>query len=196
MASSTLPVLRLWVNPAVEGLRALYEKQVEQHNKHVMSDPHPNSGFDLLIPEKQNFVHFARDGVSIESLEDNKARLVNHQIKAAMYDPLWCRTPVQTSCAYYLYPRSSIYKTPLMLANSVGIIDSGYRGWICSALRYLPRAEDDMDDWEYRYAIEQYTKLTQICHPNLVPFLVELVDDEAVLEATTRGEGGFGSTGK
>ena len=29
---------------------------------------------------------------------------------------------------YYLYPRSSISKTPLRLANSVGIIDAGYRG--------------------------------------------------------------------
>ena len=197
--TSTLPVLRVWVNPTIEGLRALYEKQVEQHNKHIMSDPHPNSGFDLLIPEKQNFVHFSRDSVSIESLEDNKARLVNHQIKAAMYDPNWCRTPTQTSCAYYLYPRSSIFKTPLMLANSVGIIDSGYRGWICSALRYLPRAEDESGrshDGVFRYAVEKHTKITQICHPNLVPFLVELVDDEAVLESTSRGEGGFGSTGK
>ena len=31
--------------------------------------------------------------------------------------------------SYYLYPRSSVStKTPLRLANSVGIIDSGYRG--------------------------------------------------------------------
>ena len=29
------------------------------------------------------------------------------------------------SCGYYLYPRSSIYKYPLRMANSVGIIDSG-----------------------------------------------------------------------
>ena len=34
---------------------------------------------------------------------------------------------------YYLYPRSSISKTPLILANSVGIIDSGYRGNIKAA---------------------------------------------------------------
>jgi len=224
MSSSTLPVLRVWVNPAVEGLRSLYEQQVEQHNKHIMSDPHPNSGFDLLIPDKENFVHVGDEdaskemnnaegplgsealgvfGVGLKSeaklKEGNKARLVNHQIKAAMYDPNWCRTPTQTSCAYYLYPRSSIYKTPLMLANSVGIIDSGYRGWICSALRYLPRAEDESGrshDGVFRYAVEKHTKITQICHPNLVPFLVELVDDEAVLESTSRGEGGFGSTGK
>ena len=30
--------------------------------------------------------------------------------------------------AYYLFPRSSISKTPLRLANSIGLIDGGYRG--------------------------------------------------------------------
>ena len=29
---------------------------------------------------------------------------------------------------YYLYPCSSIVKTPFKVANTVGIIDSGYRG--------------------------------------------------------------------
>jgi len=32
--------------------------------------------------------------------------------------------------AYYLFPRSSISKTPLRLANSIGLIDGGYRGEI------------------------------------------------------------------
>jgi len=113
-----------------------------------------------------------------------------------MYDSNWRQdSDKQTSCAYYLYPRSSIYKTPLMLANSVGIIDSGYRGWICSAMRFLPRKIDEEIGGVFSYHVDPYTKLTQICHPNLLPFLVELVDDESVLESTTRGEGGFGSTG-
>lgn len=30
---------------------------------------------------------------------------------------------------YYLYPRSSISKTPLIMANCVGIIDRDYRKW-------------------------------------------------------------------
>ena len=32
-----------------------------------------------------------------------------------------------------MYPRSSIYKTPLRLANNTGIIDSGYRGNLMGA---------------------------------------------------------------
>ena len=34
------------------------------------------------------------------------------------------------NCSYYLYPRSSISKTPLRMSNSTGIIDAGYRGEI------------------------------------------------------------------
>jgi len=178
MSSSTIPILRVWVNPEIEGLRELYKQHILNHNKHILEDPHPNSGFDLFVPDIETFIN-----------ETNKARLVNHQIKAAMYDRSWGR-----SCAYYLYPRSSIYKTPLILANSVGIIDSGYRGWICSAFRFLPSEAERVHD-SVLYSIEKNTRLTQICHPNLVPFLVELVDDESILESTVRGEGGFGSTG-
>ena len=38
-------------------------------------------------------------------------------------------------------PRSSIAKTPLMLANSVGIIDAGYRGNLIAAVKYVPTFE-------------------------------------------------------
>lgn len=192
--ASNIPVLRLWVNPEEQVLRDQYKQHVENHNKHIMEDPHPNSGFDLLIPANVYFRDDQSDAVDKRCA--NQAKLVNHQIKAAMYDSNWRQgADKQTSCAYYLYPRSSIYKTPLMLANSVGIIDSGYRGWICSAMRFLPRKIDEEIGGVFIYRVDPYTKLTQICHPNLLPFLVELVDDESVLESTTRGEGGFGSTG-
>ena len=36
--------------------------------------------------------------------------------------------------SYYLYPRSSIIKTHLRMANSVGIIDAGYRGNIIACV--------------------------------------------------------------
>jgi dUTP pyrophosphatase len=73
-----------------------------------------------------------------------------------------------------------------MLANQTGIIDSGYRGWIMGAFRYLG------DSCE---KVEKDTRLLQICAPKLEPFLVALVE-ESQLSDSTRGEGGFGSTGK
>jgi dUTP pyrophosphatase len=85
---------------------------------------------------------------------------------------------------YYLYPRSSLSKTPLRLANSVGIIDAGYRGTLKAAVDN--RSAED-------YPIKKGDRLFQICMPSLEPFAVVfgLVD-----RTTERGEGGFGSTGR
>jgi dUTP pyrophosphatase len=91
------------------------------------------------------------------------------------------------SSGYYVYPRSSISKTPLMLANHVGIIDSGYRGNLMAAVRKLPSAQSE-------YVVEKHTRLFQICHPSLCPIFVVLVP-ESELNSSERGEGGFGSTG-
>ena len=92
-----------------------------------------------------------------------------------------CSPNFQKVSGYYLYPRSSISKTPLMMANSVGIIDHGYRGNI---MAYFDVIKNDN--------VEVYQRLVQICAPDLGPFKVELVDS---LDQTERGEGGFGSTG-
>ena len=83
---------------------------------------------------------------------------------------------------YYLYPRSSISKTPLRMANSVGIIDAGYRGTIMAAV-------DNISDEDY--TIKAGQRLFQLCSPVLAPITFELTDR---LSDTTRGEGGFGST--
>jgi dUTP pyrophosphatase len=88
----------------------------------------------------------------------------------------------RSNVSYYLYPRSSIVKTPLRLANSVGIIDAGYRGNIMAYVDNI-KGED--------YLIEKDTRLFQICSGDLSPVTFELVND---LSDTSRGEGGFGST--
>ena len=41
-----------------------------------------------------------------------------------------------------MYPRSSIIKTNLSLSNSVGVIDSGYRGNIVACFKYIMQPED------------------------------------------------------
>jgi len=91
---------------------------------------------------------------------------------------------IHKNVSYLLVPRSSIAKTPLLMANSIGIIDAGYRGEIIGAV-YNTSKED--------YVVEAGTRLFQIVLPSLEPFDVEIVSD---LSETVRGEGGFGSTGK
>jgi len=87
-----------------------------------------------------------------------------------------------SNVSYYLYPRSSIVKTPLRLANSVGIIDAGYRGNIMAFVDNI-KTED--------YIVESGTRLFQICSSDLSPLTFELVNQ---LSDTSRGQGGFGST--
>ena len=86
--------------------------------------------------------------------------------------------------AYFLIPRSSISKTPLRMANSIGLIDGGYRGQIMAAVDNI-KSEP--------YTVESGTRLFQLIFPDCSPISYELSDE---LSETTRGSGGFGSTGK
>ena len=101
-------------------------------------------------------------------------------------------TVIERNCepyntGYCLHPRSSVSKTPLRLANSTGIIDSGYRGNIIGMF--------DCD--APGFTVEQYDRIAQICAPSLMPIYVELVDSfDQLGEQTVRGGGGFGSTGR
>lgn len=84
---------------------------------------------------------------------------------------------------YMLMPRSSISKTPLRLCNSIGLIDTGYRGEIIAAV-------DNVKDKPY--TIEPRQRLFQLVAMDGSPIHYKLVDE---LSDTSRGSGGFGSTG-
>lgn len=84
-----------------------------------------------------------------------------------------------------VFPRSSISKYHLNLANSVGVVDSGYRGSI--KLRFKKTLDKS---WENLYNVGD--KVGQLI---IMPFpKVELVE-VAELSDSVRGSGGFGSTG-
>ena len=70
------------------------------------------------------------------------------------------------------------------MANSVGIIDPGYRGNIMAAV-------DNIKQEPYR--LEPGQRLFQLVAMDGSPISFELTD---VLTETDRGEGGFGSTGQ
>ena len=176
--SRSVGILKLYVDVSNVELVDLYKKHCAEHNKKVVTDLYPNSGFDIFVPEMVGFQ------------EEFGVKMVNSGIKGEMlyYDSTNPSFPV-TPSPYYIYPRSSISKTPLMLANSEGIIDSGYRGWLIGALRCLKLPPNDP-----LYIVEKHTRLLQICHPSLCPVFVVMVN-ESDLALTTRGDGGFGSTG-
>ena len=86
--------------------------------------------------------------------------------------------------AYFLMPRSSISKTPLRLANSVGLIDAGYRGEIMAAV-------DNIKDIPYKVEVGQ--RLFQIVAMDGSKINFDLIYE---LSQTSRGSDGFGSTGQ
>jgi dUTP pyrophosphatase len=124
-------------------------------------------------------------GVDLFSVEDyvgdvgGPTHLLDLGVRAMLVD-IATREPVH----FWLLPRSSIYKTGHMMANSVGVIDSTYRGVLKAPLVCVVEGE---------CGIGVGQRYFQIVAPNMGK--IHLVRQVADLPATERGEGGFGSTG-
>ena len=87
-------------------------------------------------------------------------------------------------------PRSSIVKTDFLLANSLGVIDPAYRGRIKVVLRYLGKRPDH-GQGEAEGMLGG--RIAQLLIRRVEAILIEPVE---TLNATQRGQGGFGSTGR
>lgn len=90
---------------------------------------------------------------------------------------------------FLLMPRSSMgSKTPLVLANSVGLIDKGYRGTIKAFVHNLSSVD---------IKLEKGTSIFQVVSPTLEPWsqAIYVTEEDTIFNKTLRDEGGFGSTG-
>ena len=87
-----------------------------------------------------------------------------------------------------VFPRSSIRKTHLHLSNSVGVIDSGYRGEIQATFKKIQGVSNN--------ALDNYKVGDRICQIMIIPHPPIEFKEVEELTNTERGEGGFGSTGK
>ena len=85
-----------------------------------------------------------------------------------------------------LFPRSSNAKKDLLLSNSVGVLDSGYRGEVMFKFKF-----SNCDYSENTY--ETGDKVGQII---ILPYPQIEFEEAEELSETERSEGGFGSTGK
>ena len=85
----------------------------------------------------------------------------------------------------YLFARSGLsVKHGISLANGVGVIDSDYRGEVCAAM---------INNSSVSYTITPGERIAQmVISPVIIP-QIDIVDE---LADSSRGEGGFGSTGK
>jgi dUTP pyrophosphatase len=127
--------------------------------------PGADAGWDLHCPETV-------------TIAPNTTHMLDFEVS------LSCTTDCVTPIPLLLLPRSSISKTPLRLANSVGLIDAGYRGHIKAAV-------DNCSDEPYE--VTRGDRLFQLVAMPTQAMQWSVVES---LSETDRGAGGFGSTGR
>jgi deoxyuridine 5'-triphosphate nucleotidohydrolase len=130
--------------------------------------PNDNAGVDLFVATEARLS--GHRGCSLIDL-GVKARMVNLASGEDVH--------------YLLYPRSSIFKSNVYIANSVGVIDRTYRGTLKAAVGVL--------DIESGATLAAGIRLVQVVAPDMGHIKqIRLVES---LPETVRGAGGFGSTG-
>ena len=92
-----------------------------------------------------------------------------------------------------IFPRSSVSKKTLSLANSVGVIDSGYRGEII--FKFKPTAYFTEQIGELAEESYQYDAGERIGQIMILPYPQIEFNEVTKFEDTERGTDGFGSTG-
>lgn len=116
--------------------------------------------------------------------------------------------------AGFIFPRSSNYKTGMLLTNAVGVVDSGYRGEVSAkfALKHNGIMPSKLwDRLKYLFTgliknncgvnanyniIGSYNVGDRVAQMVILPYpKVEFVEVDE-LSDTERGTGGYGSTGK
>jgi dUTPase len=131
-----------------------------------------NAGVDLVCVEEQ-IVSTLRTATLLNL--GVKARMIKHFLASGH----------QEQCHFWLAPRSSIWKNGVRQANSLGVIDRSYRGVLMGAVHAN----------EYAMIICPGTRLFQVLAPDMGYISRVRLLPESELDTTTRGEGGFGSTG-
>ena len=152
---------RLELQPTEQGLQ-YYKDEVRSYD---------NAGYDLFV------------AVPAATTYAKPVTLLDLGARARM---IRCDPMGEEEVHYWLAPRSSIWKSGVMMANSMGIIDRTYRGILMGSITAISSTSPA--------AIESGVRLFQILAPDM-GWIKEVKIVES-LPATTRGEGGFGSTGK
>ena len=153
-------------HPIKYQLNILASENVKNHYMQFEQHHLGDSGIDLYHDEN----------IIVESF---KIGTVDFEIQCEMID-----LELNTFSSYYLVPRSSISKTNFQLANSIGVIDAGYRGNIMAKIRNFDPIHN---------SILLKGTYFQIIAPDLKPIKIKLVNE---LSSTTRDDGCFGSTNK
>jgi dUTPase len=194
-------VLKMFVDSPDEELHTKYVNAAKKHNYNLLNKPtHIDAGFDLFAPgygeTNADAIPFYGPGHPTNNSPVNKLDL-----KVCCSAQMYLDSGKEFNTGYYMYPRSSLSKTQIRLANSTGIIDAGYRGHLMGMFDVVNIVKTDKPDASTSTVADfygaKYERYLQICAPSLVPIVVEIVNSQEELgEQTERGAGGFGSTGR
>ena len=179
-------LLTMFIDSDDYELKNKYLDAATKHNNKIFnSDDFIDAGFDLFAPSMAD--------TNITDICFYKSPVNKVDFKVVCSAKMILDSGKVFNTGYYMYPRSSLSKTRLRLANSTGIIDSGYRGHLIGMfdLVNVPESEDCV------YYGKMYDRYLQICAPGLVPIVVKIVETiEELGDQTDRAQGGFGSTGR
>ena len=200
--------LKIFINNNQNEFINKYIEHINNHNNKIINNPiYADAGFDILTPYPDDSDEYnIYGGITCYTMgwkDTHPVNKIDFKIKCCAemikidantnFDNI--RKSYKTG--FYTYPRSSLSKTKLRLANNTGIIDAGYRGNLIGMFDVVNCDINNRDDEEYDYLVTPFTRLLQICSPSLEPIFVELVQNSDELGCETeRGIGGFGSTGK
>lgn len=177
-------------------LELLVDKDAVDLYKTVEKRSDENAGFDMFVAE------------TCET-KAGQVSLLNLGCKARMVK---CSSDGEKEVPYWLAPRSSIWKSGVTQANSLGVIDKSYRGTVMGAVipiykpsGYWSNMSGTASSGSYVWMncdskdtgnpiIERGQRLFQILAPDMGH--IEEVRLVETLPETVRGEGGFGSSGK
>ncbi len=163
----------------------------------IADRPDDNAGYDCYCSQATNFT----SGDSLAFM--GAPVLLPLGIQARMIR-VNSETAEETDVHYWLAPRSSIFKKGLVMANSMGVIDKTYRGELKAPvflhhsfdpglLAVHPKGEDFRATFPTWGKVAEGERLFQILAPDMGWIReVRIVD---FLSQTTRGAGGFGSSG-
>ncbi len=137
-------------------------------------------GFDN-VPSRSSTGAAGYDITSSEDREFNKKGV--YTVKTGVF------LEIPDGLCGILLPRSSLHKYGLRLANTIGLIDSDYRGEILLQIEY--------DGYNFitpgaPTILKKGTRMAQILFLETPNTLITIVDK---LSSTERGRKGFGSTG-
>nr|DAI26902.1 MAG TPA: dUTPase [Caudoviricetes sp.] len=124
--------------------------------------------------------HYAKSGDAGLDLTATKVEIKDDKVTYG------CGLAIEIPKGYVglLFPRSSNSKKDLLLTNSVGVIDSGYRGEVTAVFKKI------------EYLAKMYEVGERFAQLVILPYPEIELEEAEELSATERGTGGYGSTGK